>query len=168
MDGEQLKTAVQDLVQRIYDKNGEVTPSELVEAAKSKDEPAHAAFEWNDKKAGREFRLIQARKWLRVVVIRSEAQEDGERLVHVPIAESDVREDGPKEGSYKPASVLVHSVDEFERALDEAMQRLHSARRAVEDLRSVAEKSDKPERAAMVAQVSRALDIMQQAIQSVH
>lgn len=157
-----VKDAVQSLTQRLFDKHGEVTSSMLVEAAKDKKEPAHAGFEWNDTKAGHEFRLIQARKWLRVVVVK--ADEQPERLVHVPV----VARQGESEGAYKPASVVVQNVDEFERALSEAMQRLNSARAAVDTLRALAEQSDKPERAAMVAQIARGLDIMQHAMQMTH
>lgn len=165
MTDTKLKEAVQIEAQKLFDANGEVKPSELLDSARPKDSPAHNAFEWNNTKAGQEFRLIQARNWLRVVVIRTES-EAPERLVHVPRVVSSGEES--KEGSYKPATALIHNIDEFERALNAAMQRLNAARQSVEELRNVAEKSDKPERAAMVSQVSRALDIMQQAIQSVH
>ena len=37
------------------------TPEELVRAARSKSSPVHSLFEWNDKKAAHEARLIAAR-----------------------------------------------------------------------------------------------------------
>lgn len=37
------------------------TPEALVEAAKSKKSPLHRLFEWSDRDAAREYRLIQAR-----------------------------------------------------------------------------------------------------------
>lgn len=161
-----LKTEVEKVVQKIFDKDGEVRPSELLKAAKEKNSPAHGAFEWNNGKAGEEYRLIQARQWLRVVVIRNPSG-DQEGLTHVPRSVS-VELSDSGEGSYKPATMIVQNIDEFHRALEEATQRLHAARRAIDELRSIAEKTNQPDRAVMVAQVSRALDIMEMAIQSVH
>lgn len=37
------------------------TPEELVKAARSKRSPVHKLFEWNDRKAAQEMRLVQAR-----------------------------------------------------------------------------------------------------------
>lgn len=163
MKPDELKQVVQSEVQAILDAEGAVTASALVQRATPKDSPAHDAFEWDNRKAGNEYRLIQARKWLRVVVVRTERADD-EQLVHVPVSKAS----DTAEGVYKPISLVAENPDEFERALEEASARLGSARKAVERLRLVAEGSGVPDRIALVAQISRGLDIMQSAIQSVH
>lgn len=161
---DKLKLLVQQLAQRIYDEKGEITASGLVAAARPKDEPARAAFEWDNKKCGDEHRLNQARRYLRIIVVNT---PEPEPLAHIPVSIS-VRQDGDREGTYKPLSIVVQDLDEFTRALSEARQRVSAAQRAVRQLQAAAEKSDRPERAVMVAQVSRALDILEQAVVNIH
>jgi hypothetical protein len=108
MNDEKVKEGVQAVVQEIYEENGQCSPSQLLERAKDKSSPAHSGFTWDNKKAGHEFRLIESRKWLRVVVIRTEAEQP-ERLVHVPVMSASEEETDSREGFYKPASVIVES-----------------------------------------------------------
>jgi hypothetical protein len=163
---EKMKGAITQVVQETFEKKGGMRASELVEAAKPKKSPIHDAFTWDDAKAGEEYRLIEARLWLRTVevtVIKEEVPQN-EILVHVAPADT---KDG-REGIYKPVSVVVETPDEFERALDEAQQRVASAKRAVTALESAAARSPNPERLAMIAQVARGLSIMEEAISVLH
>ena len=164
-----ITKGVTQIAQELYNESGSVKTEDLVERAKPKDSPAHRGFEWNDKKAGHEFRLIQARQWIRRVTIIHEDRPV--QLVHVPriqTAEPSQDEDNGKGGTYKPAEVIVHAPDEFERALSEALMKLHAARRAVDHLHHVAEKNPTEDRAAMIAQVSRGLEILQGALDMRH
>lgn len=160
-----IKKSVESVVQKLYETNGEVSASALLEAARKKRSPAHDGFTWDDTVAGEEYRLMEARKWLRIVIIRTENNEP-EHLVHVPIDKNELMDS--REGVYKPISIVVTSIDEFGRALNQAMHQLTAARRAVEELKIAAEKSDIPERAEMVFEVTRGLDIIKHAMQSVH
>ena len=83
---EGIKQGVQEVAQALYDRKGKIIPSELVEAARLKNSPAHDGFEWDDKKAGNEYRLYQARNWCRKIEIRVEPGAEPERLVYVPPA----------------------------------------------------------------------------------
>ena len=157
-----MNEGLKQVIQKIYERDGEVKPSALVAAAKPKSSLAHDAFEWDDKAAGVEYRLIQARRYIRVVKI--EIEDRAERLIHVPSI--DRAETG--EGKYVPKSVLVERPDEFERALDAAISKLHGARRAVDELREAAEKDPTKDRLAMISQVSRGLELMEQALQIRH
>lgn len=47
---------------------GELTPSDIVEAARSTNHPLHSFFEWDDTKAAQAHRLAQARTLIRSVV----------------------------------------------------------------------------------------------------
>lgn len=71
--------------------------AELLEIeAKRKKSPLHNCFEWDDTKAGREYRIIQAREILRrlVVEIEPEEEEEESRYVRAFIAPTSVEEVG--------------------------------------------------------------------------
>lgn len=61
------------------DYNQEVTPPQVVEDAKSRKSPLHKYFEWNDTKAGEQWRLQQARVYMgaivEVVIVKDEPIE---------------------------------------------------------------------------------------------
>ncbi len=158
---ESIRSGVTEVVQRIVAEHGGIRAAELVAAARPKDSPAHGGFEWDNKKGADQYRLIQARQWLRAV--RVVYRETEERLVHVPS-----RGNEENEGTYKVTSVVIATPDEFERALAEATATLHAARRAIEELRSAVDRRPSPDRAAMVAQIAHGLEIMQNALEMVH
>jgi beta-galactosidase/beta-glucuronidase len=64
------EVVVDELV-RIYQDVEQPTPVDIVEAARPKNAPLHPAFEWNDKKAGEAYRLVQAGQMLRSVYIKT-------------------------------------------------------------------------------------------------
>lgn len=124
-------SGVREVVQHIIDQQGSVAPSELVDAARPVSSPAHAAFEWNDRLAGEQWRLNQARQYIRI--IRVEIDHQPERLVHVPNVVT-----GPavldREGFYRPISAVVARPTEFARALDETRKKLAAAQAALDEL----------------------------------
>jgi hypothetical protein len=159
-----IKSGVREVVEQLVQQNGGVRPSELLAAARPKTSPAHAGFEWDNRKAGERYRLIQARQWLRIVRVRYEETE--ERLVHVPSRADADEEDN--EGIYRTTNAVVRIPDEFERALAQATATLHAARRAVEELRSAVDRNAVPERSAMISQISHGLQILETALGMVH
>lgn len=168
-----VSDGVLSVVQSIIDSAGEITASELVEAARPESSPAHAAFEWNDAIAGEEYRLFQARRWLRVVSVKMDAQPRtasvstsaevtmmrNVRLVHVPPVDGDKRE-----GYYKPITVVAQSTGEFGRALDEARRTMNAAKRAVDELVSMTRQTNQEDRILLIAQVARGMDMMYEAL----
>ena len=48
--------------------DGKLTAQAVVDAAREESSPLHGYFEWDDNKAANEYRLLQARKLIRVVV----------------------------------------------------------------------------------------------------
>lgn len=129
-----IKQKIREAVDEIYQSNGEVKPSVLVEKSKPKTSPTHDAFEWNNSKAGHEYRLIQARNYIRVVTVTVEDRQ--EKMIHVPIA---IGTDA--EGYYKPASVVVSCDDEYKAALGQTLARLNTAKDAYLKLKQAAERS---------------------------
>ena len=53
-----------------------LTPYDLVNDARNPDSPLHGHFEWNDAVAAEKFRVTQARKILRSIVIEVEDMND--------------------------------------------------------------------------------------------
>ena len=126
-----VKDGVQEVVQMIFDRDGEVRPSVLLEEARQESSPAHSGFMWDDTEAAHEYRLFQARQWVRVIPIYCDNEE--QRLVHITNLVDDRRE-----GYYKPMSVVVQNLDEYKNALATALSRVSSARRSVDELRQAA------------------------------
>lgn len=61
-------TAVSEL-RGIYARDGAVTPTAVVEAAKPKNAPLHGEFEWSNSEAARLYREDQARHLMRSLVV---------------------------------------------------------------------------------------------------
>jgi len=125
-------------VNEIYLANGEVKPSILVESAQPEDSPIHSAFEWDDFRAGHEYRLMQARGYIRKVVIEIEDRQ--ERLVHIPQVKvidenGDVIEPTGREGCYKPISVVVRDHTDYDRAMDSVRSQMAALRRSYDELK---------------------------------
>jgi hypothetical protein len=117
-----------------------VTSLSLLEAAKPKGSEIHDAFEWDDGKAGHEYRLMQARRWIRVVRVVYD-ENPPERLVHVPVFSAPGEDYGDNSGYYKPASIVVQDSDEYGRALAAAKARLSSAKESINDLKDAAKRA---------------------------
>jgi hypothetical protein len=65
----QRPSEIRDELHRLVHRHrGELRPEQVVEAAKSKDSPLHASFEWDDTEAAQQYRLDQARNLIRAVV----------------------------------------------------------------------------------------------------
>lgn len=168
MTDAEIRTGVTKVVQEILEKNGSVTSSGLVASARPKTSPAHAGFTWDDKKAAEGYRLNEARRWIRVVMVKTDS-ESQERLVHIPVSRaSDQDGDETREGEYKPLSVVVESPDEYMRARDEVMSKGRAFAAALRDLDVAAAKRGKADLAAVISQISRGLDLFEQAIETLH
>lgn len=156
---ESIKEKVQKAVSELYETAGKVTPSALIASAKPKSSPIHDAFEWDNRKAGHEYRLMQARTWLRKVEIVVE--ERTEKMVHVPLMRNDAAESG--EGHYKPASVVVRNVDEYQAAMSAVKCRLGSAKEAYDALKRAA-KNRPPKRKPDFKQADKGFGMVDNAL----
>lgn len=52
--------SVQNELQRLYQRDGHLTPEQVVKEAENEASPLHSHFEWDDTEAARKFRLVQA------------------------------------------------------------------------------------------------------------
>jgi len=124
------KTGTATAIQGLYDRDGVITASSVLTEAKKKTSPLHNKFEWDDTKAGKLFRLVQARTLIRTVKIVFKGEETA--LVHIPSIKKE-------EGEYKPVLQVVKTEDEFERALNGLLTQMNALQRAASELQEAAE-----------------------------
>lgn len=164
---ENTKLGVQQVAQDLYNRHGHLTASALVEAARDKHSPAHDGFTWDNSSAAEQYRLIQARTWIRVVKVTVEGDDAPQTLCHVPKISVEDSEGG-KEGQYLPLSVLVRHISSFEAALREAQTKFSAAKRAVDDLLTAAQAEGRETDVALIAEMARATSVWEDALAKFH
>ena len=149
-------------LERIRKQRGELTPDITIEEAKPAKAPLHCQFEWDDQKAGNEFRLMQARNLIRSVI---EVEIVNKKTVPTQ-AYYHIRNEADKgeSGRYEPRQVVVQSIDMFQSALAMLEQKLSSAVRAVQELKEAAGQSKHKGKMAIIAIVTKALQTAEAAI----
>ncbi len=141
---------------RISD-DGKLTPPAIVEAAKPAKAPLHPCFEWDNSKAGKQWREHQARNLVRAVVTVVEGGEPAPAFVHVTVE---------KENYYQSTTVAVQNVDEWESAVDTLAQKVRGAKAALDDLSRVASQKTSPSHAVAVATIAQAFSLINETLES--
>lgn len=114
-----MKPAVQAALSAL-ETEGRLTPEMVVEAARDESSPLHECFEWNDLKASAAWRIEQARKLIRSVMVEITTHErtiSVVRYVHDPATLNG--EQGyvtVKQLSHEPENVKRLIAQEFARA----------------------------------------------------
>lgn len=62
-------------LEKIKKRNGKITPSIVVESARSEKSPLHSCFEWDDSLAAEKYRIEQAKFMIRKIVVRIEKKD---------------------------------------------------------------------------------------------
>lgn len=120
-----MKLEVQRTLEAIYDRDGALSPSAIVEAARPKNSPLHQYFTWNSEKAADAYRLDQARALIRVAV--KVLPQISNQPVRQYVSLSDLRKTGG--GSYL-ATIDVMADDERRGvALNDAIRTLQALQR---------------------------------------
>jgi hypothetical protein len=102
---------------------GLLMPQDVVDAASREESPLHDEFEWDDRKAGNEYRLWQAREVIcRVKIVMGE-QKKVEVRMYVNL--SSTRNDG---GGYQPVANILTDKDLARRALLDLLEDLDRLR----------------------------------------
>lgn len=99
---------------RIYEKNNELTPDQVVAEATPERHPLHGRFEWNDAVAGHEYRKVQAAELIRSVKLVYRETPAGEP-VKVRAFVSASSDAGSKQQAYHPTEKVLQ--DDFARKL---------------------------------------------------
>jgi prophage DNA circulation protein len=138
-------------LERIRAEVGDLTPQAVLLHAADERAPLHTAFEWDDSKAGHEYRLNQARGLIRAVVT-IELAEVPEHRSYVLVRADPAKE----ETSYLPTAEVVSRPDLFGDALRRLQSELKSARDSVNQMSSLADAinaaSDRRERLRSVGE----------------
>jgi len=81
-------------IEEIKERRKGITPQLLIIESRKKKSPLHNCFEWNDSKAAKEYRIVQAHEILRSLVIEVDVEEYEEpRHVRALIAPSSIEAD---------------------------------------------------------------------------
>lgn len=100
-EGTQL-AAVKLELENIHVTKGELTPEIVVETARNKKSVLHKFFTWDDTKAARNFRLLEASMLIRSVRVRVSIDDESFRTRAFVLPEKG-------RGSYKPLEEVVRS-----------------------------------------------------------
>lgn len=118
-----------DFMARLYSTEGSIKPSRLVELARDADNPLHDKFEWDNSIAGHEYRLIQARRYIRVTRV---AVNGGKPQPLIHVAASDDAD--AREGAYFPKQAVLADPDKHAMAYRSVQQQFKAAQRALDEL----------------------------------
>lgn len=69
---------IESELRRMWDQRGALVPADVVAEARNPDHPLHQEFEWDDSRAGEEYRRMQAASLIRSVKLRVTTERDGE------------------------------------------------------------------------------------------
>lgn len=108
------KTTKADLRVAAYEallaRRGTIGPADLVEAARDPASPLHELFEWDDRRAGEQYRLAQAseliRRW-KGVVVRVDERTREVRVEAVRRVQSPSEQRGPGQRSYESVEAIM-------------------------------------------------------------
>ena len=84
-------TVARVVIDKISKRDGVVTPASLLESASSRRSPIHGCFEWDDTVAAGRFRVEQARRMLKDLIIVSSNGEAREYRAYVHVSTKSVK-----------------------------------------------------------------------------
>jgi hypothetical protein len=120
---------------RVWNEHGQrLDPVDVVDAARDKNAPLHPCFEWNNATAAEQFRLSQARNWIRRVRVISESGVSEPAFVHVHLSEPD----RPVQRFYQRATTVILHPSEFAAAVASFRRQLQSLNESLEELQRMA------------------------------
>lgn len=148
---------------RIYKRDGSVRASVLVKESKPKSAPLHDEFEWDDRLAASEYRLIQGRRIIRTTVYRDAAGVES-RFVNVPsrVVYDPTAQETEREGYYKPIPVVAKCPSEYEAALKQIMRQRAAMEETIRALHRAAKKEGKE--VNLVSQLADAMDVVKRTL----
>jgi len=153
-------------LERIRSDRGALTARNVVDESRPEEALLHPAFEWDDKKAGEEYRLSQARSLCRNIFAAPDQEGHEPAPVYVHIQSQEAKQ---PEGDYRPIASVVQHVDQFALALGELERRVRSALEAVRELKQAANAvPGGDDRMVMIAMAVKALETASMAVSKLH
>lgn len=114
-------------LERIREKYGALTAEAVVQESQAKDSVLHDVFEWNNDTAAENYRLQQARTFIRVIVRVYEDDQPSHREFVMVV---------PK--VYEPAVEVVKRLDDYEIAVSRFKDRLEVVAGSITELEQLA------------------------------
>lgn len=109
-----------------------LTPENVVEAAKNENNVMHDMFEWDDSIAGEKYRKQQASKILATIQVKIIAEDKPNKLVRAFVTTK-------RNSNFKPIEKVVKSVDQYALLLDKAYRELNYIKIKYENLKEIQE-----------------------------
>lgn len=109
--------------QKVYKEigNTKVTPKELVEKARNNvNSELHKCFEWDDRIASEKYRIIQAERVIRMLVVTREDKKDTPKIRQFQITS--------ERNVYQPTRLFIENKSEYEVLLARAKEELKAFR----------------------------------------
>ena len=98
----------------------DVTPQQIVDAARNRSSELHKCFTWDNRKAAQKWRLFEARQVVCHLVLQPKEEED------TPLPEVRAFFKGPAGEGYKPATVIFRKENEYLAMLGRAQTELQA------------------------------------------
>ncbi len=146
-------------LEQIRKREGDLTPTAIVDDARPEAATLHPLFTWDDAEAGERWRLFEARNLVRsVVVVKADSTEVQDVMVSVETADG---------RGYKPASVAVRTEDDFSSAHRMLMGKLSGIASALDDLKRIAAGGERSDAIALIAAATEAMATARAAIEKI-
>lgn len=117
--------------EKVYEDIGQIeekTPQNLVDYAEEHpDSELYKCFTWDDTKAANEYRKIEARQVLRLLVYKEDPVEEDEKPIQIRVMQNVNKE-------YKPVREIVRNNDEYKELLKRAKAELAAFRERYKQL----------------------------------
>lgn len=118
-------------LERINDKYGQTTASNVVDESRPEEAVLHEAFEWDDEVAAEEHRKTQARSLIKTVRVIHPEKGEQPAFVHVSVLKA-----------YVPAQRVIEEPELMKSAKDGAIRRLHEAEKHLNELNRLTDGRD--------------------------
>lgn len=112
------QTAGEEL-ERIYERDGSITPEAVVEDSTDPSAPLHGCFEWDNEKAAHKYRITQAQGIIRCIVSVDKPESPA----------TPIRAFVSTRQSYKPITVVINDADARAELLRSALAELENFKR---------------------------------------
>lgn len=140
-EGVDPQAAGEELERIRIDRNGHLRTLDIVLEAAEPSSPIHAAFTWDDQIAAHEFRLTEARQFVKNLVVKKDENSESEPAYwNVRVSGSG---NGPMEQYYQSSVVIAKSPLEYASALSLMQSELFAAQSGLEKLLRLAPRSDR-------------------------
>ncbi|MBR2550744.1 MAG: hypothetical protein IKE92_12155 [Clostridiales bacterium] len=109
----------------------EYTPADIVELAEDPGSELHKCFEWDDSIAADKYRLIQAQKVCRNLIVRTETKKGEEIQVRV------ICNSGESDNIYRPTVLTLRNNDQYAKLLLQAKAELEQFKKRYHMIREL-------------------------------